>query len=97
MNEVEHSHEQHGLRLEARLVVIVCKNEEDVLENNHEELLEERIRCLHIRLGDIVDQFQAHVKARSFNISVVMLECPGAGVNDKSELAIVKFEEGWWG
>jgi len=94
VDEVDHAHEKHRLRLEAGLVVLIRQDKKDVLQDCDEELVEEHIGCLHVSLlGNVIDQLQAHVKARSLNIAVVVLARPQARVDDKLELAIVEFQQ----
>lgn len=91
---VEELHQQHGLRLEAGLVVVVGYNKEYILQNGDEESLEEGVGCLDISLlGDVVDQLQGHVKTSRLDISVVMLESPRARVDNKLELVVVELEQ----
>lgn len=93
MDEVEELHQQHRLRLETRLVVIVRYNEEHILQDSNKEALEEGVGSVGVRLfSNVGNQLQAHVKTSSFNISVVMLECPRARIDDKLELVVVKFK-----
>lgn len=77
MDEVEELHQQHRLRLETRLVVIIRHNKEHILQDSNKEALEEGVGGVGVRLfSNVGDQLQAHVKTGSFNISVVVLECP---------------------
>lgn len=93
-DEVEHSHKQHGLCLETGLVIGIRQDEEDVLKNGHKELLEECICGLRIRLlGDVRDKLQAHVKARSLDITIIVLAGPHASVNNELELAVVQLKQ----
>lgn len=94
MDEIEHAHEQHRLRLESGLVVLIRDDEEDILQDGDEELIEECIRRRNVGLlRDVVDELQAHIKARSLNLTVIMLAGPQARVDDELELAIVQLEK----
>lgn len=77
VDKVEQAHEQHRLRLEPRLVVLIRQDKEDVLQDRDEELVEEGVGCLHVRLlGDVVDQLQAHVQPGGLDVAVVVLASP---------------------
>lgn len=94
LDKIKHAHEELGLCLEACLVVRVAQDEEDILEDRDEELLEECIGRLGIRLlRDVGDKLEAHVKASALHVSIVMLASPQAGVYDKLELAVVQFQQ----
>ena len=94
MDEVEHAHEQHGLGLEASLVVLVGKNEEHILQDADEELVEESVGRVDVSLlSDVVDELEAHVKARSLDIAVIVLAGPHARVNDELELTVVELQK----
>jgi hypothetical protein len=76
-------------------VVLVRQDEEDVLKDCDEELVEERVRSLHVRLlGNVVDQLQAHVQPGSLDVAVVVLAGPQAGIDDELELPVVQLQEG---
>ena len=93
MDQVEHPRKQHGLRLEAGLVVCVGKNEEDILQDRNKELLEEGIRCCGIGLRNVSNQLQAHVETSVFDLAIVVLACPHARVDDEFELSIVELKK----
>ena len=50
------------MQLEATLVVSVCQNEEDVLDNAREVRLEEAIADIGIGSCKIIDDLQAHYR-----------------------------------
>jgi hypothetical protein len=73
-------------------VVTVGKNEENILKNGNEELAEENACSLYVSFGHVVHQFQAHSETCVLDLSVVMLRCPHAGINDKLELGTIEFQ-----
>lgn len=98
VNKVKHAHQQQGLCPEPCFVVRVCKDKEDILQNRDEKLVEEGAGRLHVRLlRNVVDQLEAHVQACGFDISVVVLARPHARIDDKLELAVVEFQQCWYG
>ena len=71
-------------------VVRVREDEEDVLKYCNEELLEELVRDLSIGLlSHIIHELNAHGETGIFNLAVVVLAGPHAGINDKFELPTV--------
>lgn len=74
------------------LMVAVGQNEENILKNGDVELTEENACSLYVSFGHVVHQFQAHGETRVLDLSVVMLRCPHAGINDKLELRAIKLE-----
>ena len=78
------------------LVIRICQNKEDILQNGEVKLLEEHARGLRIRIfGHVVYQLNAHAQTGILNLSVVVLASPHARVNDKFELAAIQFEKRW--
>lgn len=92
-NKVEHAGQQHRLRLEPSLVICVGEYEEDILQDGHEELLEECVGGRGISLSNVRDQFETHVESCKFYFAIVMLACPHTRVNYKLELSIIKLEK----
>lgn len=79
-----------------RLVIRICQNKKDILQDGEVELLEEHARGLQIRIfGHVVYQLNAHAQTGILYLSVVVLASPHARVNDKLELAAVQFEKRW--
>ena len=78
-------------------MVCVGKNEEDILQDRNKELLEEGIRCRSVRIRDVSNQLQTHVKTSIFNLAVVVLACPHARVDDEFELTVVELEKSFKG
>lgn len=57
MSKVKESHKQHGLCLEASLVVSIRQYEEELVQDSDVETLEEGVDCCWVRLlRDIVDE-----------------------------------------
>lgn len=78
------------------LVIRICQNKKDILQDREVELLEEHARGLRIRIfGHVVYQLNAHAQTGILYLSIVVLASPHAGVNDKLELAAVQFEKRW--
>lgn len=71
LNQLEHPSQQHTLELEARFMICICENEEDVLHDAEEVLLEERIRDRWIGTSKVIDNFHAHFKREQVTLAVV--------------------------
>lgn len=71
-------------------MICVGKHKEDILQNGSEEALEESVAGLNVCFCHVVEQLQAHVQTRCFNVAVVVLTCPHARINDELELARVQ-------
>jgi len=96
LDEVEQLHQQHRLSLEPSFVVAIRDHEQHILQDCGEEALEECVGCGNVRLvGNVVDELQAHVEACRLDVSVVMLECPRAGIDDELELVVVELQQGY--
>lgn len=59
-NKLEHSGQEHALKLETTLVICVRENIQYILHNVEEVLLEERIRDFWFGTGKVVDNLQTH-------------------------------------
>lgn len=77
------------------LVVIVGQDKEDILKNREVELAEEDARGLHVLLGHIFHQLQAHCETRVLDFTVIMFRGPHAWVDDKLELSGIEPEKRW--
>ena len=62
LDQLEHAGQQQALQLEATLVVSVCQNKKDILDNAREVRLEEAIADIGIRSCKIIDDLQAHCR-----------------------------------
>ena len=77
LDQLEHPGQQHTLELEARFVIGICENEEDILHDAEEILLEECIRDCWIGTSKVIDNFHAHFKGNEVTLAVRCLTFGG--------------------